>query len=110
MQNETLVYHLEDKHTPTRTHEVNRLSTPLSSQRARQTLLKVRFEGVEVVEIFASVTHLDDHFKGEHSREDIIEITQDLKKFQTHKLHCILKQFYLVLITFSLGVCEQIVT
>lgn len=23
-------------------------------------------------------THLDDHFKGEHSGEDVIEITQDL--------------------------------
>lgn len=24
------------------------------------------------------MAHLDDHFKGEHSREDVIEITQDL--------------------------------
>lgn len=35
--------------------------------------------------MFASVTHLDDHFKGEHSREDIIKITQDLKKLKHTK-------------------------
>lgn len=34
------------------------------------------------MKIYVSFTHLDDHFKGEHSSEDVIKITEDLHHLQ----------------------------
>lgn len=67
MQNETLVYHLEDKQSEKIKY----------TQEAKSQILRA-----DVVEYIGSITHLDYHFKGEHSSEDIIEITEDLDNKQ----------------------------
>lgn len=80
MQNETLVYHLEDKHTPTRKRKVNGLNTRRDQKPMSKSTVQLfkSVIGVKTEKICVLGSHLNDHFKGEYSGEDIIKITKDL--------------------------------
>lgn len=80
MENETLVDHLGGANTPTNEQvgvRRSRLRSSLSEPGRGQSLCDINES--------ASVTHLDDHLKGEHASEDIIKVPQDLQNTQnTH--------------------------